>query len=91
MYTNGRKKGTVRFSIKPGMALEQAELAGDFNKWKPVAMRKQKDGSFAVTLELRPGTYEYKFLLDGDWSHDWEVPEQAINRFGTVNSVAVVS
>lgn len=30
-------------------------------------MRKTASGLWGVTLELEPGTYEYKFLVDGNW------------------------
>ena len=90
MYEKGRRKGTVRFKVGAGRGIRKAALAGDFNRWKPAAMRKQADGSFAVTVALAPGRYEYKFLIDGDWAHDADVPAAAINCYGTVNSVAVV-
>ena len=90
MYQKGRKKGSVRFRVKPSEQKRRVFLAGEFNGWDPSPMRRQKDGSFAATLELEPGQYQYKFLLDEDWVHDTEVPGVVINCFGTFNSVAVV-
>ena len=64
-------------------------IAGDFNGWKPEAMRRQKDGSFVRIVPLDRGSYEYKFLMDGDWTPDPDHRDWALNPHGTVNSVAV--
>ena len=90
MYAKGRQKGTIRFSISPGDAGKKIALAGSFNNWVPKAMRKQKDGSFACTVELSPGTYEYKFVVDGQWVVDPDTNAWAMNNYGTFNSVAQV-
>jgi len=90
MYDKGRKKGTVRFSVQAGKRNRKAAVAGDFHQWKPTAMRRQKNGSFAAALAIPPGRHEYKFLLDGDWVHDIDVPETIMNRYGTFNSVVIV-
>jgi len=90
MYTKGRKKGTIRFKVRAGAGTGKAAVAGDFSNWKPVSMRRQRDGSFAATVLVPPGRHEYKFILDGDWAHDTDVPEVAMNCHGTFNSVAVM-
>ncbi len=70
MFAKNKKNGSVKFSIKTGSPAKAVLLAGDFNQWKPTAMRKQKDGSFSVTVDLAKGNYEYKFLVDGQWVVD---------------------
>ncbi|MFQ5589621.1 MAG: glycogen-binding domain-containing protein [Phycisphaerae bacterium] len=44
-------------------------LTGSFNDWDPVAlpMTKSADGEWTVDLELPPGRYEYRFVVDGVW------------------------
>ena len=44
-------------------------LAGTFNDWDPVGtpMREISDGKWSAELELAPGRYEYKFIVDGVW------------------------
>ena len=91
MIAKGSKKGTTRFSIKPDTAAKKVQLVGGFNEWKPSPMTKQKDGSYAAVLSLKPGTYEYKFIVDGQWRVDPDNGAWALNPFGTLNSVAVVS
>jgi 1,4-alpha-glucan branching enzyme len=91
MFEKGRKKGSVKFSVAPAGSAAKVELAGDFNGWQPQAMRKGKDGRFACTIDLAGGSYEYKFLVDGNWIVDPENNAWALNPFGSVNSVAMVS
>ncbi len=90
MFKKGRKKGTVRFSVTPANGVKKVCLAGDFNDWEPVTMRKQKNGSYAVTVPIEPGSHQYKFKLDDQWLLDPENHTHSANSFGTLNSVAVV-
>lgn len=53
------------------------EVAGNYDGWKSrTVLKKQSDGKFVVVMDLDPGTYEYKFIVDGEWHHDGE------QRFG---------
>ena len=90
MISKGSKKGTTRFSFKPKKnSVKKVAVVGSFNDWEPVVMRKQKDGSFMATLDLKPGcSYEYKFIVDDQWQLDPDNPSWAPNPFGTMNSVA---
>ena len=90
MYCKGQSKGTVNFSLRPAKQAGRVAVAGDFNGWKPTVMRKQKDGAFVASVAVRPGRFEYKYLVDGEWVHDPDVPAMALNCYGTVNSVLVV-
>ena len=68
-------------------------LAGEFNAWDPVAKKmvyKAKSGLYAATLKLAPGTYQYKFIIDGIWCADPENTESVPNDQGTFNSVITV-
>ena len=84
------KKDNVKFAITPSDRVVKAQIAGDFSRWKAQPMRKQKDGSFSCTITLPKGTYEYKFLLDGQWVVDPDNNAWAMNPYGTVNSVAQI-
>jgi 1,4-alpha-glucan branching enzyme len=47
------------------------ELMCENNGWKSVAMTKGDDGVWTVKVTLSPGTYAYKFLVNGkDWVFD---------------------
>ncbi len=90
MIARGSKKGTYRFSVNPGGGAKKVQLVGDFTDWKPTAMTRQKDGSFAALVKLKAGTYEYKFIVDGQWRVDPDNGAWALNPFGTLNSVATL-
>jgi len=67
-------------------------VAGDFNGWNPQAHPLQLfDGSvYRTVLRLAPGTYQYKFVVDGTWVHDSRAESHADNEHGTLNSVVRV-
>ena len=90
MYATGKKKGMVRFSLKPPPGVRSVSVAGDFNGWSPALMRKQKGGQFSAVLSVPPGTHEYKFVADGEWIIDPDNNAWAMNPYGTLNSVAHV-
>ena len=87
MVTKGRKKGTYRFSVQPGGGVRSVLLAGEFNDWNPQPMRKGKAGEFVAIVALEEGTYEYKFVMDGEWRTDPDSNTWAMNPYGTMNSV----
>lgn len=71
----------------------EVALAGSFNDWDPsLAPMKDPDGSgrYRCTVSLKPGSYEYKFVVDDEWILDEENSNFAANDFGTLNSVLVV-
>jgi hypothetical protein len=69
---------------------DRIEVAGSFNNWEPAGLEKGDDGVFRGTLEISPGSYEYKFVVDGTWVEDPANPETAPDPYGGVNSVLVV-
>lgn len=85
------KTGIVRFAYSPKESVKKVFLAGSFNDWKPVSMSKQKSGQFVKNLKVPTGIHEYKFIIDGVWSHDPDHDNHAHNALGTLNSLAVVA
>ena len=51
---------------------KHAAVAGEFNDWLPKPMRKLKDGSFSVTLDLEAGReYQFRYVIDKQyWVND---------------------
>ena len=96
-YLKSKPVCKVIFEL-PGAAAGPAHtvaLAGDFNDWDTAStpMKKRKDGSFSVTLDLPPGReYQYKYLIDGQrWENDWEADKYLPSPAGDgENSVVVV-
>ncbi|MCX7872760.1 MAG: isoamylase early set domain-containing protein [Verrucomicrobiae bacterium] len=68
-------------------------LAGDFTHWQanPIPMKKQADGTWKAMVKLVPGTYHYRFIVDGEWRDDPECTLRVPNPFGQENCVRVVS
>ena len=64
-------------------------LAGDFNSWDPQAhpLKKSSDGLWKININLSPGRYEYRFLVDGEWRNDPQCESYAPNPFGEDNCV----
>ena len=59
------------------------ELMGEWADWKSIPMTKGDDGVWTAKVTLSPGTYGYKFLVDGkDWVFD---PDNAAKK--SVNGV----
>ncbi len=71
---------------------KEVYVAGDFNGWDATQykMEKGEDGLFHITLTLPPGTYEYKFIADGNWVEDSDNPNTVPDPYGGVNSVLTV-
>jgi 1,4-alpha-glucan branching enzyme len=67
-------------------------VAGEFNSWDPTANPLEKDdaGVFRTTFDIAPGTYEYKFVVDGTWVEDPANPETVPDPYGGKNSVLTV-
>ena len=75
---------------------QEVSVGGTFNGWDPsqTPMRKNADGTWRVTLRVPAGSYEYKFVVDGQWcceagcEHEYQgCPKCVPNDFGTMNRV----
>ena len=86
--TNKRK---VVFSLT-APAAQSVALVADFTEWekKPVALKRQKGGPWKTTVALAPGSYEYRFLVDGQWQDDPTCQTLRPNSYGSHNCVCVV-
>ena len=88
-----RKKKIVpskEFSLHAPDANE-VYLAGDFNGWqadaKDFRLRKFKGDIWKKMLKLKPGRYEYQFVVDGQWWCDPENDNRVTNPYCSENSV----
>lgn len=68
-------------------------IAASFNDWHSSAtpMVDLGGGRWAKELVLPPGTYEYRFVVDGAWVTDECGRELVANPFGTRNTLLHVS
>jgi len=51
---------------------KKVSLAGDFNNWnvKSHPLKKDSKGMWKISIDLVPGRYEYRFIVDGKWQND---------------------
>lgn len=68
-------------------------VAGDFTKWEssPIRLVKETGGQWKATVALKPGKYQYRLLVDGNWQNDPACPEVQPNEFGSQNCVLSVA
>jgi 1,4-alpha-glucan branching enzyme len=94
------KKDSTRTAQKAGQtfafnapAAMNVQLVGDFTQWQksPISLRKDERGVWKATVSLAPGTYHYRFLVDGQWRDDPECTLRVTNPFGSHNSVRQVA
>jgi hypothetical protein len=58
----------VTFTYRPKISAKEVYLAGDFNEWKPTALKMEgpdKAGAYTTRVKLKPGSHEYQFVIDG--------------------------
>ena len=84
-------KGNTTFHLKGYPNARVVAVAGSFNDWKQsqVICGKEGDG-WVCRLDLAPGKYTYKFIIDGDWILDPDNASTESDERGFENSVLVV-
>jgi len=84
---------TVRFEIVAPEAVS-VFVVGDFNNWDPQATplaRSGLDGAWTAVVPLRPGLYQYSFVVDGRIrAADAGAPLAPAGDFGGGSSVILV-
>ncbi len=88
VFVKFRQKHTFKF--KPKKKFKELTLFGDFNGWKRHTLPLKDndgDGIYTVSVELDPGTYQYKFYLDSLELVDPANPDSVANGLGGFNSV----
>ena len=78
------------------MTAGDVRIAGDFNGWVPdKGVRSIIEGQgdtriWTKVLQLKPGTYEYRYVVDGEWREDPDNPESVTGSTGRAHSILVV-
>ncbi len=82
----------VKFSLQIDGA-ESISILGLNNDWKKVVkMKRKKDGTFSVALNLpKDSRHQYKYLINGkDWLNDPGADAEIPNNFGGTNSMLIL-
>ncbi|XP_064387727.1 tudor and KH domain-containing protein homolog isoform X2 [Halichondria panicea] len=80
----GVRQRNVRFRWSG--APQSVSVAGSFSDWTQLSLNQRGSGEFETAVDLPPGTHEYKYLVDGAWTHDSSQPT-IDNDYGTLNNV----
>ena len=68
-------------------------IAGDFNGWVPdrgvrsLIASEGQERVWTKVLTLEPGTYQYRYVVDGEWREDPTNPQSAPGPTGQPNSI----
>lgn len=75
----------VTFYYKPSrreaQTVKEVNLAGEFNTWDAFAtpLAKQEDGTWSVTVPVKKGKGQWKFLVNGNWIQNMETVAERIS------------
>jgi len=63
--------GLTRFFLPGYLQNRRALLSGNFNNWSTLkGVMAKTDSGWIADVKLKPGKYEYKFIVDGHWIND---------------------
>ena len=74
-------------------AAGDVRIAGDFNGWVPdrgvrsLIASEGQERVWTKVLTLAPGTYQYRYVVDGEWREDPANPQTAPGPTGQPNSI----
>ncbi len=73
--------------------VEVVVATGDFSNWSSEGVRLERgaDGRWSATLQLKPGEYQYRLIVDGQWANNPGAERRVGNAFGSENDVLVVA
>jgi 5'-AMP-activated protein kinase regulatory beta subunit len=86
---NGKKR--VTFALTAPQA-QEVYVCGSFNDWDltKTPLKADGKGGWKALVMLPPGTYEYRLLVDGQWTDDPQADQYVPNPFGTSNCIVQV-
>ena len=82
------KLSEVLFKLNAPEAKE-VYITGDFNNWKldENTRMSAENGNWMKKLNLRLGSYRYRFVIDGKWTEDPDNPTKEVNPYGEMDSL----
>jgi hypothetical protein len=86
------QKTQIKFQPTQSTAVDQVtkvEIATSASQWKRMFMNRVPTGGFTISLELPPGTHDFKFIVGGVWQCD---PSKPMHKTGEhENNFIVIS
>ena len=82
------ENGNAHFKLEGFEDAKEVILTGTFTRWNEdfLKMNRTHNG-WELSLDLKPGIYEYKFIVDGTWLEDPVNSDKVRNEFDGFNSV----
>ncbi len=83
--------GKTTFRLRIGGA-SSVHVVGDFCHWQPdhLPMRQVGTNDWMLMMRLPPGTYEFRYHVDGQWVTDFAGFGVALNPYREYNGVVRV-
>jgi hypothetical protein len=83
-------KGNTTFRLQGFGDASIVALAGAFNNWdQSQLVCNHEGGEWVCRVDLEPGEYTYKFIVDGNWVLDPDNPNTVEDEAGNTNNVLV--
>ncbi len=78
----------VTFEL-PNTEASSVFVVGEFNNWmtNDESKLEKENGIWKRQLNLKPGSYKYRFVIDGRWQEDPSNPNMEKNPFGEFDSL----
>jgi chromosome partitioning protein len=73
--------------------VRRLQIAADFNSWEPERTPMTRDDSLGVwqcTVQVPPGRYQYRLVVNGQWVQDPYNSYVECNPFGELNNVVEI-
>jgi hypothetical protein len=84
-------KGNTTFRLDGHADASIVVLTGTFDEWNQSQLVFGREGdAWVCRIDLDPGVYQYKFIVDGNWLLDPSNPETAEDEAGNVNNLLEV-
>jgi hypothetical protein len=84
-------KGNTTFRLAGHADASIVVLTGTFNAWNQSQLVFGREGdAWVCRIDLDPGVYQYKFIVDGNWLLDPSNPQTAEDEAGNVNNLLEV-
>ncbi len=84
-------KGNTTFRLKGYAEAQVVAVAGSFNNWNQSQLLSAREGDeWVCRIDLDPGVYTYKFVVDGNWLLDPSNPSTQEDEAGNLNNVVEV-
>ncbi|MCC8407474.1 glycogen-binding domain-containing protein [Mucilaginibacter sp. UR6-1] len=80
--------GMTRFFVPGNLTAKRVYVSGSFNMWSlSKGIMLKTDSGWITDVKLKPGIYAYKFIINGNWTHDVNNKLTEHDGFNHVNSI----